>query len=336
MRYVLKRDVLGESLAIELTEPEYREIVEARRLIIDCMDFEQLFEMLLDSFRDVEELLSLLALRHAPAFHASRSWANSMGALGRVSHRITNFLSCASAYVDRSKKFANRFDPNGHLHAAIKLDHTQAFDRSFGYMVCYGLRNHTMHAGTCVHWLDTRIRFVDNDTDQIAHCYSVVPQVSLNRLRDNKEFRRKTLEEMVRSGRGKSNIYGLNFDLPPLLREYMSELSTMHLFVRAFVSDRVRAAERVILSRIRQWKTFSQTTSALGLGVSIQDDRHIRISDEILSLTVNPIRLRRALTKKNAEPGKFDQLMNSNQTPATDGSRRRRVSKNHEAAAPFL
>lgn len=307
MKYVLKRNLLTDSVRVDLTEAEYAGIAEARSTVLAALSLEHLFEMLLKSFQEVEELIALVAIRHSMCFDYNFSYASSVGAIEQFAHRITNFLSCSTMYRDRSKKFANS-EGGAELKNDLNARYSQEFDENFAFMVCEGLRNHTLHAGTCVHRLDSNYQMVVAASNELLSQHIVVPQVNLKQLEENENFRPKTLEAMRQSSRKRETYEGVLFDLPPLLREYMSGMARVHHWLRSTLAELVALADKCIAQRVLQFEDFRDNHGSDGLGIIVLNDNYVREEGSYLYISLDPINLRRTLVAKNAHPVSFEKV----------------------------
>lgn len=274
-RYWLRQNTLGPQNPVPLNSAQYNEILTARSILIDAKDFEERYEMVLGNFLDLERFFAAYAIEAHLRF--DYDYKSLSAAFMDSNRRIMNLLTTFKSYIDQTPRDfkSTEIDFKGQFLAGAK----KTYDTSKAYRFVCALRNHTQHHSVPVHRIKGNPR-----TTPLPDRISFICEKQF--LAENGDFKSSVLTEMED-----------NIDLRENFRQFMIELSKLHVSLRGEAAGAVKQAREVFEKAIEIFLE-AQPAPALALGLTICE----KIDDEYIgpkSVMLDWDDTRIALTEKN-------------------------------------
>lgn len=242
MVYNLQIWALGHGPGLEISQSEYDAVVAAMHRVYLARDIEEKHDILLENFFEYERDLLSLALQYSlfPSLDDDRI------AIERqlVNRRVTNLLSSARMYADQMHHSLSQLGASSSVPNAAALFSTE-YDSSLAYRIAEALRNFSQHRALPVHIMGWPSSWEEMDSESRRLRFSVVPELSLEELEIEGEFKAAVLDELRKSGKTR-------FKLTPILRSYVESLARVHEQVRKAISDEIENDHQVILENLER------------------------------------------------------------------------------------
>ncbi|MCX2792518.1 hypothetical protein [Vibrio sp. Sgm 5] len=274
--YYLKKNVIGKVPVLEISESEYIEITNAKKVLRCGLSIEEKFEILHSNFAEFEsEASDELALQEA---FNSADYSKIFDFRILAERRLANLLTSTKTYVDQIPSAARDTFTNQPevLDIAKKYFH-EAYDSCFEYRFMEMLRNHVQHNGIAVHSLNHSSKRTED---------GIVNEISLlatkEQLVQNSKNKKVTLKEMPQKA-----------DLLKASKVYVQQLTNVHRRVRDLTSDNILAARKVYEVAVLRYENLGG--ESLGLTAFDSDNQH----DGAISMTLEFDNVRLMLLKKN-------------------------------------
>lgn len=236
MYYVLRQRILNSSADFPISQEKFDEIARARVVAHQALALEEKYYMLLQNYFDLERVIHDLALSDL-LFPALR-WSDYVDKIHAVNRQILNLLSAAKAYIDQVPQHLNSIFMPSKAESEMFVSMTNAeFDANFGYRIMCALRNHAQHGDFPVQSLELGSIWTRNEDQRLCRS-GATAFIHLDALRYNPKVRAKTRLEL--------ESYGEKLDLKPLVRQYMSSFSRLHIFVRGMIFEVAGKSEQLI------------------------------------------------------------------------------------------
>jgi hypothetical protein len=153
---------------------------------------------------------------------------------------------------------------------AFKTSRSELYDSNWGYRFMEALRNHVQHYGLAAHSIIHK-SFLSSGDDPDYIEYTVHPQVTVKRLRENGKFKKAVLDECPDSGN--------EIDLRIPIREYVSCLTILHRRFRSTIEKSFTE------SRLRYKRAVERFSMILHKEVNCPSLRELsntdKVSDEV-------------------------------------------------------
>lgn len=244
--YWLRQIMLGPQNAIALTQAEFETILNARDILRDAKDYEERYEMLLGNFLDLEKFFSDYTIESQLSF--SYKYESLSVIFMDANRRVMNLLTTFKSYLDQSPRdFKKSNIPFKERFNAVTK---KTYDQSKAYRFISALRNHVQHHSPPVHRIKASGRSEVWPEPIKFICESKY-------LLENIDFKRSSLEGLDEE-----------IDLREQIRDFMVEMSKIHLSLRAEIEEQVKVARETFEKTIENFITQqTEQTSALGLAI---------------------------------------------------------------------
>lgn len=244
--YYLKQDVLGQLLAIELTEVEFLEIKNAKKTLRCALAIEEKYEIMYSNLKELEADIAT----EASSFQAIVS-ANYTGPFCfriLLERRIANLLTSTKTYVDQvpSNVRDSFVNPSGILDQ-VKMYFKDAYDSSIHYRFMEMLRNHVQHNGISIHLVQHNSKQTENGINN-----EVLAISKKSELVQNRKNKKITLNEIPDS-----------IDLLKYCQMYVEQLTEVHRKIRNKIKPNTSSAREVFKKTIARYEV--QGGNSLGL-----------------------------------------------------------------------
>lgn len=282
-KYFLRRQLLNPGACIEIARQEYEALLLARKTLDDALAFEQKFELLLGNYKDFE----LAGARWSLSRTVESRFDYQSGAdiLMEANRLVVNFLATARLYADQVARVFSHLDLIEPFKTTVNERLNNAYDVSFEYRFMAALRNHVQHRTTPIHRLGGR-QVRREKTEEWADLYTA--WVLKTSLQDEGGFKSAVLAEMPEE-----------VDLRAAIRCYVTQVSEIHLGLRAYVHSKVKAARRLVGDAIQRYERETNlSASRLYACYGSESDQNDEYTGSVL-LFLAWDNVREALVSKN-------------------------------------
>jgi hypothetical protein len=260
MNYYLGTIALGSDQWFPIDPIHYETIREHKANLIRSLEIEERFDILLGNYREFEEDILKMALRHAVI---PTQQANDCHSQRReVNRRIANFLSSARLYLDHLRHdIKSIFGADSTPVKGLKVNISAQFDSSFSYRLMEALRNHVQHRGLAAPSFSVNHQLTELRPGAQVAC-TVTPQM----------VKRYLLADSKLTAKIRAEIEALpdSTDLKPHIREYMGCLNRINNQVRALIQAGLPEWEATIRKTIDGFKShFSLSDDASTVALAI-------------------------------------------------------------------
>lgn len=225
--------------AKEITESEFGELRDAVRGAFACLGIEEKFGYVLSNLRELE--LSMLETSFDAMTTANYDWSEGITTIHNISVRLLNLLSTCRLYLDQSSAtFKRLFGRKSTQLAALKLATDTERNAYASYRIMEALRNHCQHCDVPVYGITQGGGW---DGPHLEHlCILKLDRVAL--LAD------KGIQDPVRADIGALDE---QFDVRPIVREYVESLARIHETVQSEMSAFGKSCEEAVESCLSQF-----------------------------------------------------------------------------------
>jgi hypothetical protein len=296
MRYTLKRRVLGAPDVIEISKDEFDQWQSTQEHLLDVLNIEATFDLLLENYAEFER--DLLDLSHRLSLF--REHGEPLGLYREMNRRVTNLLSSARLYLDQVPQDLNSIYGKKSDHAkAFDQCRSKQYDSSFAYRIMEALRNYAQHRGFAVHAMTHSLEREDK-TPGFLFRAGLHLLVNIQCLEES-EFKKQVLAEL----KPRADRYGY-VELTPLVPEYMERLCEVHESLRGLISADVTSWDQTIISVLNRARhDFGEDLSGLSVVAEEKQPEGEYWDVESAEIFSQPIDWRKQLEAKNRDFGKL-------------------------------
>ena len=253
----LTQMVFGGGLFLDISQEEYTEAVEAKRCLVEALEVEEKFDLLLTNYEEFEHELLVIALDAALRF--DNDWSASVGTRQTVSRRLVNTLTACRLYLDQvGHNLSSIYGSSSRAHEQMKSKCSAEYDGRLGYRVMEALRNYVQHRGMPVHGLSLTGTWIDETPQVRKHLQqSVVPELSTERLAEDSRMKPSVLAEL--------QSIGSEHDIKPLLRDYIAGLGSIHTSLRKTLESDLTRWDAIVETLIERYRAAGGVTLGLAL-----------------------------------------------------------------------
>lgn len=287
MRYLLRIDALDRFPEIDITEEQYLEYENARKILNNALRIEETYEILLSSFADLEKEMLNATLSHMMSF--SPDYDDFFQLQLSLNIRLVNVLTAARLYLDQLPQYiCNCLPLDSTVKDSIKKLRSDEYDAWFEYRFMEALRNYVQHKGIPVHWTSLPSKWTSEDENREME-FSVHMGSAQSVLQDS-DFKKSVLAEMPEK-----------VDLKAATRSYIECLSRIHCAARKMIADCSNTARALMEKAHKQYAEVykEQYVGLSACAWSGEGSCVSQVSSVPLLLNWDDIRLR--LIKKNKE-----------------------------------
>lgn len=284
--YSIRGLYYGPQHIIETDADQHAAHVRARHCLIDAGSFERRFELLRGNFKAWEEFCAVTQL----GFELDNAVGYEDGdeLIMEANRHILNVFSSGKTYVDQ---VGRDFDFLGEdaFAAHVKKLLNDAHARSLDYRLVYNLRNRAQHRALPVDGFDAGTK--TEDKESVAFYCSKAAIAA-----DPGKFKKTVLEEAPDK-----------IDMRSILRGYMSEVSGVHIALRAKVRPVVDHSRTLFTESIKAYTAAQadpKRVSKTGIGLFSVHMRGDTIVEQI-PLLLDWDNKRMKLAEKNRYPIKL-------------------------------
>ncbi len=283
MDYGLARLVIGSAKFVEIDPEEYREITDARNLLLESLFIEQKFDLLIDNYLEFETVLLEIGAREL--VRGSGDWADFQDQRNHLNRRVVNLLSAARLYLDHTRHHLGNIEsavPG--VRSSIEAAMSAQYDECLGYRFMEALRNYVQHRGYPIHGVTYSMSRTDHGS-----VYVVTPHIEWAQLDEDGKFKATVLSEL--------KVLGEKIDIRPFAREYMERLWNVHHMIRGHLQLVVEPSEKLMRQAIERYRNESPADhSIIGLAAVTRDGQTY---DGAIPLLEDMLDYRKSFEKKN-------------------------------------
>jgi len=244
-QYELRRQVLGDKRTIAITREYFNSVKEAKRALVGVMLLEEKFDILLENYFTFEQYLLTMAQR--TLMFSSIEWDELVGATFAADRHLTNVLSSCQMYIDHTKHdLSILFGRTSTQLANFKMSLSRAYDTCLGFRLMKELRDHSQHRALPIDMLGHSWRRVEKG-DEVYSRFNCSAQLDVSTLKEAGGFEPRVLAELERL---KNPIH-----IPPLLRDYISCLGSVHNQLRSLIAADLTAWDSTLRGASDRFRT---------------------------------------------------------------------------------
>lgn len=284
MKYLLKIHALGSYPEIEIDKSRYDSICSAKVVLLNGLEMEQKYEILLSNYLEFEKQILVNAAQSMT--RQLYDYEDFFEVRMDFNVRMVNLLTSARLYKDQLHRHVKAITPEvSNIKQKINDLFTKEFEQNQEYRFMEELRNHVQHKGIPIHWTQHNAYSDDSGKDRFR-VYSMELASLKEYLKEDKTFKKKVLEELPEK-----------IDLKIATRVYVECMSRVHCASRKLVEETVNKSRSIIECARDEYKKI-YPKKFVGLSALCFDDNKIIDSKSIL-LDWDDIRLK--LTRRNTE-----------------------------------
>ncbi len=244
--YQIRAGWLGPQNVVCISAEAYAAHVQARHVLIDAGSFERRYELLLGNYLAWEEFCAVATLR----FEIGRIMDYEEGdrLIMEANRHVLNVFSSGKAYVDQVGRdfgfLGAEHTFNAHAEQLIKDAHA----RSAEYRMTYQLRNRAQHRALPIDGCDAGTKRAEKETIAFYCSKSKI-------IEDMGKFKKSVLDEAPDK-----------IDLGKVLRGYMTQISGVHIALRAKIRPEVDRSRVLITESIRTYAAAQKDPEQLPKG----------------------------------------------------------------------
>lgn len=223
----------------EISEVEFDDIRKAVRGVFACLAIEEKFGYVLSNFRELE--LSMLQTSFDSMATQSSGWSEGITTIHSIAVRLLNLLSTGRLYLDQTAvAFKKQFGRRSSQCIALELATQAEKDSQASFRIMEALRNHCQHCDVPVQGLSH-----EGGWDG-PHCERLCV-LKLDRL--------ALLSDREIQGPARADIAALDeqFDVRPIVREYIESLARVHETVQTELSPFAKSYETSVEQCLSQF-----------------------------------------------------------------------------------
>lgn len=283
--HFLKIAALGKYPELEISEDEFREIINARRTLTTALSIEENYDHVLGNFLDLEKELLMLTFEKVVdhRFDYNRAYAVTSS----LNRRVVNFVISGKNYTELISSKASKCASNS---AEVALEVTKLtrshYDNNSDYRLMEALRNHVSHSGVAVHSVDNPDRWLLDENKQATNLVFNLSMYALKeRLAENDGFKPTVLKELADKT-----------DLKKAARSYIGAISSIQEEVRRLTKETTENARSIIEKYLAKYAEVNNGNS-FPLGCYSKAEFELNKKPTMLFLDWDDVRI--GLTEKN-------------------------------------
>lgn len=233
MRFTIGEKFLGKSNEIEISEEEYKEIKVAKNLLIYARNFEELYEVIILNYLELEKEILCLTLEDMVLRTDTYTFASST--ILQINRRLINLLTSIKLYQDHAKHRNHAC----HRSSSIEKEQIEKFfskevndDPNYTFM--RQLRNHTQHYGLPVHKVKHDMKWTSSGEKKVLENHIQV-LTDKSKLKLDESFARSALENLDEE-----------IDIKKSVRRYVESISDIHVKIRELIGNEVKDSRNKI------------------------------------------------------------------------------------------
>jgi hypothetical protein len=284
VKYILRINALNPYPTLDITPEHFSELRSARNLLSAAFEMEELYDVLIATYRKLEELLVTTSVAHmVETRHQHQDFYT-----GRLDFNvaIVALLTSARLYIERIGSATQRATPETKLASdAVSAIRAKHYDSSPSYRFMEAFRNHVQHAGLPV-GLTTfgSMRTKESDFQLMEH--SVGLFISKAKLLQNDKFKAKAVDDLPEK-----------INITESVRAYVEALSSVQVECREMAKYAISDARKLVEKAISHYLVI-HSGSPVGLAaIAVEEQKYVEAVP--LLLDWDDVRLR--LQEKNPE-----------------------------------
>jgi hypothetical protein len=239
-----------ETHRIKLSDDEYLELSNARKVLLRVLNHEELYDQVIESYVDAKSVMYEMSVR-AISNSITRDYVKNHDCRSKLNRLFFNSLNLSKLYLDdhyrehknkdgdivKTTCFVKKITDSDNDIEEIKAHRDKIFNENSEYVVGCQLRNYVQHASLPVRTFTSGFRTRPEDNQAFA-----VFHVPLDK------------QALLDGGIKKSKLsnYGDKIDLHEIMDGYIHAISEMHLKSRSLVKTQMNQSIEAINVKRRQ------------------------------------------------------------------------------------
>jgi hypothetical protein len=254
-KFVVTRYVQGIHHEVPITQEQYRQARQAFSQLNVLALLEERFDAVAGGFLEFEK--AMLAEMLEFGYAGFKDGLHQMSVRRKLNRLLMNALSAARGYIDHLPQSCDEvFGIDDGRTASCLNMLSESYDNFLGYRMFEALRNHSQHCGFPIHSVS-----YTNQSEGVPPYtrarLSLSPIVDIDKLAQNKKFKKSILEEMKHLGQ--------RVDLKSHLREYIRGIARVHYYFRALAKPIADSSDQTFEALANLFALASGSDSPLAL-----------------------------------------------------------------------
>ncbi len=281
MGYFLKRNTIDCAEQMDITEAEFNELKEAKRVLRRALDIEDKYELLISSYIELEQDALCLNVKHMVSNDFDYIEIQKRRTL--INKRLVSILTTARLYLEKIAKEASSCTNNPTDKDVVDGFRSEKFDTFREYKFVEKLRNIVQHHSLPVHGMTFGTKLIESECGD-SHQYTSSFMANKEELEKSDRFSQELLDELPEK-----------LDLLHEIRVYISAISDIQRQVRGLINEAVTTSRNALENMINRYKDFDES-GAKGL-VAVHETSDDDYEAVPILLDWDDVRL--SLVKKN-------------------------------------
>jgi hypothetical protein len=110
MKYIIKDSILGTENEKIITQKEYRQLKDSRKILTKGLAIEEKYDVLLSNYLDFEN--EILQISTEAMIYSQNGYDYFQIIIARMNKKLINFLTASRLYIDHIKQHVNDLYPS--------------------------------------------------------------------------------------------------------------------------------------------------------------------------------------------------------------------------------
>ncbi|MEX5493166.1 hypothetical protein ABFV51_08170 [Pseudomonas asgharzadehiana] len=275
-QYFLKVAALGPHPKLEITQLEFQNIAEARKVLTGALSIEEKYDLTLSNYIDLEkELLSLTA---ELMIKFNFDYDNLYNIRALLNRKIANFILSGKIYTEQIISTAAFCASDcSEAKTELKKFRSKKYDTNLDYKIMEALRNYIAHYGMVLHTLSLPSHWTKDSNGNAKELEFNIDLFSEKKLLiADSEFKKEIIHELPEK-----------FDLKKGARSYIGCISEIQATVRKITETRINSARLTIEDYLIQYSLINNGDSFAVGAYSPNEKKPIILSLEWDNVRIN-------------------------------------------------
>lgn len=275
-QYFLKVAAIGSYPKLEITEEEFQNIAEARKVLSSALSIEEKYDLTLSNYIDLEKELLSLTAELMIKFNFDYDNLNKIRAA--LNRKIANFILTGKIYTEQIVSTAALCANDcSQAKTELKKFRSDKYDNNLDYKIMEALRNYIAHYGMVLHTVSLPSYWTKDSNGEAKELEFNINLFSEKKLLiADPEFKKEII-----------HLLPEKFDLKKGARSYIGCISEIQENVRRITDSRINSARLTIEEYLSQYGLVNNGVSFAVGAYSPKDKKPIMLSLEWDNVRIN-------------------------------------------------
>jgi len=275
-QYFLKVAALGPHPKLKITQVEFQNIAEARKVLTSALSIEEKYDLTLSNYIDLEKQLLSLTAELMVKFNFD--YDNIYNIRASLNQKLANFILSGKIYTEQIVSTAAFCASDcSEAKAELKKFRSTKYDNNLDYKIMEALRNYIAHHGMVLHTVSLPSHWTQDekgDAKELEFNIDLFAEKKL--LIADREFKKEIIHELPEK-----------FDLKKGARSYIGCISEIQEAVRRITETRINSARLTIAEYLNQYSLINDGDSFAVGAYSPNDKKPIILTLEWDNVRIN-------------------------------------------------